>query len=421
MMSGATEDEPESRCSDLFRSEHLQEYLGRVVETLGIRSPKFCVTLGSKVGDNYAGVIYRVEIEGQSNGVPVKIQTIFKIPPTNEIVREIMQIEHLFLREHEFYSEIVPIFKEFLQAHRKTLGNIPECYFSTSIDHKEAICMEDLQSKGFVMRDRIKQLDFAHASLVLRALGRFHAVSFGLRDQKQEVFASKISHHKEPLFRPDVVQHPSFIERCEILENLVKMALADEDPRYTKRFTEFRKTVTCDDFACPFTGCNAEPYAVLNHGDLWTNNLLFKYDEDHGEPQDLYFLDFQSVRYVSPAIDISYVLFCSCNQELRNRHFDELIKIYHESLSAYLYELGSEPQKLFPYEELLRQMRKFSTSTGITAMMVLPAFTSQGDDVKAFEALNSDIADSEDRIQRDYFWRNTLRDTYKDLIDRNYI
>ncbi|XP_046745949.1 uncharacterized protein LOC124411107 [Diprion similis] len=419
-MSGTAEDVSESRWADSFESEYLQEYLGRIVEKLGIKGPKFCITSGSKVGDNYVGVVHRVKIEGLRNKLPVEIPTIFKISPTDEIIREVLQVKHLFSREHEFYSEIVPVFKKFLQAHHKTLENVPKCYFSTNIEYKEAICMEDLQSEGFEMRDRIKQLDFAHAALTLRALGRFHAVSFALRDQKPEVFARKISHIKEAVFRPEVVEHESLLERCEILGKMVTMALADEDPRYTKRFAEFRKNVT-KDFAWPFEGSNAEPYTVLNHGDLWTNNLLFKYDKDHGEPQEVYFLDFQIVRYASPASDISYLLFCSCNQELRNRHFDELIKIYHESLSAYLSELGSDPRKLFPYDELLRQMRKFSTTTGIMAMLIVQAITSQGDDVVGFGAKNEDLAGSEKRIQRDYFWRNTLRDIYKDMIDRNYI
>lgn len=73
------------------------------------------------------------------------------------------------------------------------------------------------------MYDRIKQMDFAHTSLAFSALGRFHALSFALRDQMPEVFESKVATLKEPLFRSDLVHNAQFTERLESLETLVKM------------------------------------------------------------------------------------------------------------------------------------------------------------------------------------------------------
>lgn len=83
--------------------------------------------------------------------------------------------------------------------------------------------LEDLQLRGFVMWDRIKQLDFAHMSLSFRALGRFHALSFALRDQRPEDFMSKIATLKEPLFRPDLINNADFIDRFKELGKLAEM------------------------------------------------------------------------------------------------------------------------------------------------------------------------------------------------------
>lgn len=135
----------------------------------------------------------------------------------------------------------------------------------------------------------------------------------------------------------------------------------------------------------------------------------------------MYFLDFQLARYASPATDISYTLFCSCSQQLREKHFDDLIKIYHNSLSAYLRELGSDPEKLFPYDALLDQLKNFSTVAAVMVTLVLAGFTSQGEDVRVNAVEIIDMSVMEKRLLRDHFWRNTLRDSIKDLIDRNYI
>ncbi|XP_026830635.1 uncharacterized protein LOC113563360 isoform X2 [Ooceraea biroi] len=57
-----------------------------------------------------------------------------------------------------------------------------------------------------------------------------------------------------------------------------KEALADEDEHYVKRVQQFADNVK-DNMCSAVDGTLAEPYAVVNHGDAWTNNILFKYDK----------------------------------------------------------------------------------------------------------------------------------------------
>ena len=63
-------------------------------------------------------------------------------------------------------------------------------------------------------------------------------------------------------------------------------------------------------------------FNVLNHGDLWINNLMFKNRTD-----EIRFLDFQLTHYSSPAIDLHYFITTSANVEVRRNHRDHLIQV----------------------------------------------------------------------------------------------
>lgn len=70
------------------------------------------------------------------------------------------------------------------------------------------------------------------------------------------------------------------------------------------------------------------------------------------------FLDFQLSKLASPVHDLSYFLF-TCLGEDTVEYFDQFNNLYYETLSASLREMGSDPNKLFPYEEFLNQWKKF--------------------------------------------------------------
>jgi hypothetical protein len=55
------------------------------------------------------------------------------------------------------------------------------------------IVLEDLSPAGYVTANRSECLDFDHCVAVLQTLGRFHALSFAMRDQDPEGFETLAS------------------------------------------------------------------------------------------------------------------------------------------------------------------------------------------------------------------------------------
>jgi aminoglycoside phosphotransferase (APT) family kinase protein len=86
----------------------------------------------------------------------------------------------------------------------------------------------------------------------------------------------------------------------------------------------------------------AEPmrcgFQILNHGDIWLNNMMFKSDEE-GKPLDVSMIDFQGPFWGSPVNDLMYFLISSVADDIKIDHFDELVGFYHDQLCSSLKSL----------------------------------------------------------------------------------
>lgn len=139
---------------------------------------------------------------------------------------------------------------------------------------------------------------------------------------------------------------------------------------------------------------------VLNHGDLWINNLLFKYDK--GKPVDLVFVDYQMSFYSSPGIDINYFLNTSPRLEVRQQSRDELIKSYYLEFSKTLKLLDDATwtMPLISLDEMRREIGTreffgFMASVGILPMVVMDKETAKDANL---ESLSNDETAANMRI-----------------------
>lgn len=170
-------------------------------------------------------------------------------------------------------------------------------------------------------------------NLVMKTLGKYHAISFALKDQQPDKFKELSSDLKEVFLRKDDKQIRDYILMQN--ESCLSLLSAEEDAdvlaKVKKLFEEHPMDIAADCLDLEAIGSAA----IITHGDVWQNNILFKYDED-GKPTEICLLDWQVARLASPIIDLVYFMFLCTTKELRDAHYDNFLNIYHESLSEHI-------------------------------------------------------------------------------------
>lgn len=181
------------------------------------------------------------------------------------------------------------------------------------------------------MQNRQEPLTFEHISLMMKALGKFHAISFALKDQQPAKFKQLKSLLYEHYWTRS--RFESFEKTYETCFN--RMLISLEEENRLDLLEKLKKAATNDYIgrACSLVSTeSAEPYAVICHGDLTSFNSMFRKNVQ-GTPTEIRFFDWQFSRCASPVTDLVIYLLCSSTKNLRDKHYEDFLKIYHGSLS----------------------------------------------------------------------------------------
>lgn len=123
-------------------------------------------------------------------------------------------------------------------------------------------------------------------------------------------------------------------------------------------------------------------------------------------------------------------MFSSTDRKLREEHYDKLIKIYHNSLANTITKLGSDPEKLFSFNDLLGELKRFGRFGLVLAPILLQIITSKPDDIPDMDAFAEDMKNNTKTMDESMkAFANTatldqynqrVRDVVKDGILLNY-
>nr|CAD7417121.1 unnamed protein product [Timema poppensis] len=344
-----------------LNKKFLQEMLrreGRQVEVVS-----FTVVKGSE--DNYSSSMIEVNLMTTDHD---SISLLFKTVHVTPQEAKVLNVREMFKKEVLMYQKVVPTLIGLFPS--DPLNVFTPSYHS----HEDLLVFENLRPLGFRHVDREQGLDLAHANLVLTELGRLHGAAYVLHSRSTEDAKALTDAGKEVLFtrhRKGVYQEGFAKISAETVEIL------RENPKTRVHADKVEAILARKyDILLELLRPKDDAINLLNHGDLWTGNLLFRYvythildsavntdtskkavynchrqirgprrqsrnvwlvgdrynDRPNKVPVQVVFLDLQLCRYGSPGLDVNYFLYTSTTARMREEHLDELLRTYHWSL-----------------------------------------------------------------------------------------
>ncbi|XP_023012806.2 uncharacterized protein [Leptinotarsa decemlineata] len=377
------------------------------------------VSSGSEKGDNYLGIITRVTVKDEKR----KIELILKSASTNDAFRRSAPVHKLFCREIHIYDKIFPAFQMFQKEF-----NIPDpflghakLYGKSQKNGNECLIMENLIESGYSMWNRKQPMDSAHILAVLCEYAKFHATSLAYRHKRPEAFAEltkDIQHHvlKEEM------------ENRKKMESYSNAAVANglkavsDDPAAVEVLERLQAELP--DYLMAILR-NPELNILVNHGDNWCNNIMFKYEDPKNilKPSKVALLDWQISKMGSPGADLSYFFLSHSPKEILY-NYKNYLNLYYDCVSKNLKDFSCDPEKVFPRSLLERHWRifvKFGFYISLIIVNIMCCDKEEAPDLDEIDAKSDFIEALATKMTNSSEYNRRIKDLLQFLIDEKLL
>lgn len=335
----------------------------------------------TKKDDNLTSVVKVIDVEYSLQGAETQTSSyVVKINPSLKENEYESFTHQIFTKESSFLRDLAPKLSSLVGAAGQRPLAFPAHLFSRMDEGREFIIMEDLRRRGFRSRNRLQSLDVAHTTLVMQELARIHAASFLLQARQP---TRKLADAYEFL-KADWANFTG--EKRATFQTMFSDCMADamtilENVGGYEKVTEWmeRSQASCMD-VMEAQVSKDYPFEVLCHGDLWTCNLMFRYDDDDDEtPVEVAVIDLQMVRMASPGTELSNLFYTSLDNHVRKPNLEAFLKAYYASFAATMAACGADVP--FSFEELEKEYKKRLKYGLYFAIMDVPMILTDATDV----------------------------------------
>lgn len=232
---------------------------------------------------DYSTKLYRVTARMKFSGETCSFPLVIKLPKTDAESPP----SGPFQNEEMFYTKMILEYGT---------DGVPKCYLSDLGRYgRPVIVLEDLAARGYAHVD--DKLDEDHLKLCVKALATFHSRGLKLKAQKFPIFREFYA----KLFVPD-----SLFSVQQILDASEHLSLASLESSLVEKVK--RKLHKMESLATEINDVS-----IVCHGHFTRDNVLFKHE--NGKPSDVKMIDWETMKYGSPAIDFGLILFANIPEE----------------------------------------------------------------------------------------------------------
>ncbi|XP_050682147.1 uncharacterized protein LOC126977403 [Leptidea sinapis] len=215
--------------------------------------------------------------------------------------------------------------------------------FITSI--KDAIVLENLNARGYKVRDKLVAFEENHTLQALKTLAAFHAASIIFEERNSKKLKNTYRLNDEF----DILSTVGAYEKCDpwfvqcmdgALQAIKNHSKYYKNEKCIKSIEEKWQTVW--ESALHLSNYSTKHRNVICHRDLWNNNILFHYADDDGRdvPDDCLLVDFQAFKSQPPAGDVMCFIYCNLDQNYRNENLSKFLNYYYSELQNNLTSHG---------------------------------------------------------------------------------
>ncbi|EDW04290.1 uncharacterized protein LOC6561916 [Drosophila grimshawi] len=303
----------------------------------------------TQLGDNYGSVLISIRAQiKQPNGELFAKRLVAKVPPTDPKYWQFIQPERTCLAENAVYEKLAPAIK----ALEEEAGIPQEAQFdgfaryfgsrislkpnSSQVDNDAILVLDDLRYSGYLPGRRLQPFDLLHTQLVLKYMARFHALTIALRLRKPQLFEMEVRPFFDKFDWHAAAPESKATMIAETLTDIREATGNDEGlvelvSKLSKEFFSF--------LARPPNENNA--FNSVIHSDLWTMNLMFKYDHS-GNPTQLKIIDFQTSQFDSVIHDLISFLLTSVSTSVLEENYEHLLQVYYDAFIDSLLSVGAD-------------------------------------------------------------------------------